>query len=60
MTVACVMLGLFLTLPMLKQVVTRVEVEIVTKEDNWAMRFLNFVTGARQLQSEGMTRELPV
>jgi exonuclease V len=42
------------------QVVTRVEVQVLSKEDTWAIRLLNFITGARQLQSEGLTRELPV
>ncbi|CAM6083918.1 unnamed protein product [Calypogeia fissa] len=43
-----------------KEVVTRVEIEIFTKEDTWAVRLLNFIGGARQLLSEGLTRELPV
>ncbi|KAH8937593.1 hypothetical protein BDL97_16G036200 [Sphagnum fallax] len=42
------------------EVVTRVEVQVLSKEDSWAIRLLNFITGARQLQSEGLTRELPV
>ena len=44
----------------LKQVLKKVEVEITSKEDSWAMRLINFITGARQMLSEGMTRELPV
>ncbi|KAG6558252.1 hypothetical protein Mapa_000002 [Marchantia paleacea] len=42
------------------EVVTRVEIEIKTKEDAWATRLLNFISGSRQLLSEGLTRELPV
>ncbi|KAL3692413.1 hypothetical protein R1sor_006064 [Riccia sorocarpa] len=42
------------------EVVTRVEIEIRTKEDAWATRLLNFISGSRQLLSEGITRELPV
>ncbi|KAL2635259.1 hypothetical protein R1flu_006738 [Riccia fluitans] len=42
------------------EVVTRVEIEIRTKEDAWATRLLNFICGSRQLLSEGLTRELPV
>lgn len=43
-----------------REVVTRVDIEIFTKEDSWAVRLLNFISGARQLLSEGLTRELPV
>ncbi|KAG0554262.1 hypothetical protein KC19_12G077600 [Ceratodon purpureus] len=42
------------------EVLKKVEVEITSKEDSWAMRLINFITGARQMRSEGMTRELPV
>lgn len=48
------------TLSSLKQVLKKVEVEITSKEDSWAMRLVNFITGARQMRNEGMTRELPV
>ncbi|KAG0585270.1 hypothetical protein KC19_3G272100 [Ceratodon purpureus] len=42
------------------EVLKKVEVEITSKEDSWAMRLVNFITGARQMRNEGMTRELPV
>lgn len=42
------------------EVLKKVEVEITSKEDSWAMRLINFITGARQMLAEGMTRELPV
>ncbi|CAL0329097.1 unnamed protein product [Lupinus luteus] len=43
-----------------QEVITRVEVEIKSREDWWALKFLNFINGVNQLLSEGLTRELPV
>ncbi|KAJ7298543.1 hypothetical protein O6H91_Y552700 [Diphasiastrum complanatum] len=39
---------------------TKVEVEVQSKEDSWAIRMVNFIIGTRQLYAEGLTRELPV
>ncbi|KAI4373525.1 hypothetical protein MLD38_011644 [Melastoma candidum] len=43
-----------------QEVVTRVKVHVQSKEDKWALRFINFVVGANQLLFEGLTRELPL
>ena len=40
--------------------VDRAEVEVVTREDKWALRALNLHAGLTQLRENGMTRELPV
>ncbi|KAG0563073.1 hypothetical protein KC19_8G003100 [Ceratodon purpureus] len=42
------------------EVLKKVEVEITSDEDTWAMKLIDFITGARQMQTDGMTRELPV
>jgi exonuclease V len=41
-----------------REVITRVEVPVTTREDAWALKLLNMITGLRQLLHEGMTREL--
>lgn len=43
-----------------KEVVDKVEVQIKSVEESWAIKFMNFVVGANQLMFEGLTRELPV
>ncbi|KAL6953712.1 hypothetical protein U1Q18_020961 [Sarracenia purpurea var. burkii] len=43
-----------------EQVVKRVEVQIRTIEDVWALKFMNFIIGVNQLLFEGLTRELPI
>ncbi|OIW08584.1 hypothetical protein TanjilG_03260 [Lupinus angustifolius] len=43
-----------------QEVITRVEVKIKSREDGWALKFLNFINGVNQLLFEGLTRELPV
>ncbi|EEF36023.1 exonuclease V, chloroplastic [Ricinus communis] len=43
-----------------KEVVKKVKVSIESVEDAWALKFLNFITGANQLLFEGLTRELPL
>ncbi|XP_024534885.1 exonuclease V, chloroplastic [Selaginella moellendorffii] len=42
------------------EVVKRVDVDIRTREDFWAVRFINYLVGTRQLLAEGLTRELPI
>ncbi|WCJ41072.1 hypothetical protein M5689_021960 [Euphorbia peplus] len=42
------------------EVVKREKVGVESAEDIWAIKFLNFITGANQLLFEGLTRELPV
>lgn len=42
------------------QVVKKVKVRVQSVEDTWAIKFINFVTGATQLLFEGLTRELPL
>ena len=42
------------------QVVKKVKVRVQSKEDTWALKFLNFIIGANQLLFEGLTRELPL
>ncbi|KAK4606176.1 hypothetical protein RGQ29_000443 [Quercus rubra] len=41
-------------------VVKKVKVQVKSKEDTWALKFLNFIIGANQLLFEGLTRELPI
>lgn len=41
-----------------REVITWVEVPVATREDAWALKLLNMITGLRQLATEGMTREL--
>ncbi|KAE9620543.1 putative exonuclease V [Lupinus albus] len=43
-----------------QEVITRVEVKIKSREDGWALKFLNFINGVNQLLDEGLTRELPI
>ncbi|XP_065869434.1 exonuclease V, chloroplastic [Euphorbia lathyris] len=43
-----------------QEVVKREKVSVESMEDTWAIKFLNFITGANQLLFEGLTRELPV
>ncbi|KAJ9188892.1 hypothetical protein P3X46_000247 [Hevea brasiliensis] len=43
-----------------EEVVKRVKVSVKSAEDAWALKFINFITGANQLLLEGLTRELPV
>jgi len=40
--------------------VKKVKVQVKSKEDTWALKFLNFIIGANQLLFEGLTRELPM
>lgn len=42
------------------EVLVRVELDIRSKEDSWAVRLVNFIVGVNQLLFDGMTRELPV
>jgi exonuclease V len=42
------------------QVHTNVPVEVMTKEDGWALRIWNVIQGLRMLRMTGMTRELEV
>ena len=42
------------------EVLERVEIEVTTQEDKWALRALNVHAGLTQLRQTGMTRELPV
>ncbi|XP_022752455.1 exonuclease V, chloroplastic-like isoform X2 [Durio zibethinus] len=43
-----------------EEVVNKVEVCVQSVEDTWAVKFINFITGANQLLFEGLTRELPL
>ncbi|KAK7854599.1 exonuclease V, chloroplastic isoform X1 [Quercus suber] len=43
-----------------EEVVKKVKVQVKSKEDTWALKFLNFIIGANQLLFEGLTRELPI
>ncbi|RYR23223.1 hypothetical protein Ahy_B03g068480 isoform B [Arachis hypogaea] len=43
-----------------EEVMKRVAVKIATKEDGWALKFLNFIHGVNQLLFTGLTRELPM
>ncbi|KAM7274355.1 hypothetical protein ACFE04_029019 [Oxalis oulophora] len=40
-------------------VIQRVQVQICSLEDKWAIKLMNFIVGANQLFFDGMTRELP-
>lgn len=42
------------------QVIERVEIQVKSAEESWAMKFVNFIVGANQFLFEGLTRELPV
>lgn len=42
------------------QVIKRVKVHVESAEDVWALKFINFIIGANQLLSDGLTRELPL
>ncbi|TXG73896.1 hypothetical protein EZV62_002475 [Acer yangbiense] len=42
------------------EVITKVKVPVQSFEDRWAIKFINFINGANQLLSEGLTRELPL
>ncbi|KAF2300556.1 hypothetical protein GH714_014021 [Hevea brasiliensis] len=39
-----------------EEVVKRVKVSVKSAEDAWALKFINFITGANQLLLEGLTR----
>ncbi|OAY37964.1 exonuclease V, chloroplastic isoform X2 [Manihot esculenta] len=43
-----------------QEVVRRVKISVESAEDAWALKFINFITGANQLLFEGLTRELPL
>ncbi|MED6159770.1 hypothetical protein PIB30_045297 [Stylosanthes scabra] len=43
-----------------EEVMKRVKVKIATKEDRWALKFLNSIVGVNQLLFTGLTRELPI
>lgn len=43
-----------------KEVVEKIEIQVKSREESWALKFLNFVVGANQLLFEGLTREIPV
>ncbi|KAG5928406.1 hypothetical protein E4U42_000702 [Claviceps africana] len=43
-----------------KEVYTTVEIDVLTKEDGFAMRLWNFIHGLRTLREIGLTRELEV
>ncbi|KAJ0979330.1 hypothetical protein J5N97_014804 [Dioscorea zingiberensis] len=43
-----------------EEVVEKVEIQIKSIEESWALKFMNFIVGANQLLFEGLTRELPV
>ncbi|PGH06716.1 hypothetical protein AJ80_08134 [Polytolypa hystricis UAMH7299] len=43
-----------------EQVHTTVPVEVMTREDSWALRIWNVIQGLRTLRATGMTRELEV
>ncbi|KAH7677806.1 Exonuclease V protein [Dioscorea alata] len=43
-----------------EEVVEKVEIQIKSIEESWALKFMNFMVGANQLLFEGLTRELPV
>eukprot|EP00252_Welwitschia_mirabilis_P001367 TRINITY_DN11248_c0_g1_i1.p1 TRINITY_DN11248_c0_g1~~TRINITY_DN11248_c0_g1_i1.p1 ORF type:complete len:384 (+),score=65.66 TRINITY_DN11248_c0_g1_i1:110-1261(+) len=43
-----------------KEVIQRVELEVCTQEDFWAVQLMNFICGANQLIINGLTRELPL
>ncbi|KAH9311692.1 hypothetical protein KI387_026727 [Taxus chinensis] len=42
------------------EVVIRVELDVQSREDSWAVRLVNFIVGANQLLFDGLTRELPI
>lgn len=42
------------------QVVKKDKVTVKSREDVWALRFLNFISGANQLIFDGVTREIPL
>ncbi|GBG68378.1 hypothetical protein CBR_g2921 [Chara braunii] len=42
------------------EVVTKVKVEVTTREDSWALRILNSLMGINMIFEKGMTRELYV
>ncbi|XP_030546072.1 exonuclease V, chloroplastic [Rhodamnia argentea] len=43
-----------------QEVVRKVKVHVISVEDRWATRFMNFIIGAHQLLLDGLTRELPI
>ncbi|XP_040991029.1 exonuclease V, chloroplastic-like [Juglans microcarpa x Juglans regia] len=43
-----------------EEVVKKVEVQVNSAEDEWAVRLTKFIIGANQLLTEGLTRELPL
>lgn len=43
-----------------EEIVEKVQIQTKSKEDYWAVKFLNFIVGTNQLFFRGMTRELPV
>lgn len=42
------------------QVIEKVEIRVISAEDSWAVRLMNFIFGSRQLLFDGLTRELPM
>ena len=42
------------------QVVKKVPIQVTSKEDKWALKFMRVIIGANQLLFEGLTRELPL
>lgn len=43
-----------------EEVIKKVEVRVESREDIWALKFMNFIICANQLLFEGLTREVPV
>ncbi|XVF04966.1 hypothetical protein REPUB_Repub05bG0129500 [Reevesia pubescens] len=43
-----------------EEVIKKVKDCVQSVEDKWALKFINFITGANQLLFEGITRELPL
>ncbi|KAK4765016.1 hypothetical protein SAY86_026106 [Trapa natans] len=46
--------------PFSSLVVKKVKFQLKSAEERWAVRFMNFITGANQLLFDGLTRELPL
>ncbi|CAA6654799.1 unnamed protein product [Spirodela intermedia] len=43
-----------------EEVMEKVEIRVISAEDSWAVRLMNFIFGSRQLLFDGLTRELPI
>ncbi|XP_022730596.1 exonuclease V, chloroplastic-like [Durio zibethinus] len=43
-----------------EEVFKKLKVRVQSVEDTWALKFIDFITGANQLLFEGLTRELPL